>query len=255
MDKISFETDNYLELNIAYKEKRPLVLIAPGGGYQWTSPREAQPVQDVFQKAGYQTGIIYYRETKLLYPETLKELASFVTYVRGHAEEYYIDRDFIALVGFSAGAHYVASLGVDWRSFGDASRPDALILAYPVITGKKGIAHEGSVRNLFGKIDGRARRKFSLEKRVSSATPPTFLFHTVSDASVPYQNSLLFFEALKKAGVDAEMHLYQEGPHGIALANRTTPFPGEDPLEFERKNERLSGWIDLAVTWLKEIKK
>lgn len=253
MDKIRFDTDNYLELYIADKAKRPLVLIAPGGGYHRTSPREASPVRDVFQKAGFHTGIIYYRETKLFYPETVKELAEMVSHVRRNAVGLGVSK--IALLGFSAGGHYVANLGVEWEKYGNDARPDALILCYPVITGKKGLAHDGSVRNLFGKITPGIRRKFSLEKRANRQTPPAFLFHTADDQSVPYENSLLFFEALKKAGVEAEIHIYREGPHGLSLANRDTPFVGEDPLAFEKKYARIAGWADLAVTWLKDVLK
>lgn len=249
MDKLQLETNNYIQLKI-HNQKRPLVLVAPGGGYHYTSPREAEPIAEVFLNAGYNVGIIYYRETKLLYPETVKELAEFLSYIRKN-----LQIDSIYLVGFSAGGHYVASLGVDWGKYGTSSKPDALILAYPVITGEKGFAHDGSVENLYGKITAEIRNKFSLDKRVSKNTPPTFLFHTVTDDAVPYQNSLWFFEALQKVNVKAELHLYQEGPHGLALANRKTPFEYMEPLEFEEKYSRLSGWIDMALTWLAEIKK
>lgn len=249
MDKIQLETNNYINLKI-HDQKKPLVLVAPGGGYRFTSPREAEPIAEVFRNAGYNTGIIYYRETKLLYPDTVKELAEFLSFIRKNHEI-----QTIYLVGFSAGGHYVASLGVEWEKFGSSSKPDALILAYPVITGEKDFSHEGSIENLFGEINKEVRNVFSLEKWVSKKTPPTFLFHTTTDTAVPYQNSLFFFVALQKARVKAELHLYQEGPHGLALANRKTPFEDLDPLVFEEKYGRLSGWIEMALTWLAYIKK
>jgi acetyl esterase/lipase len=254
MDKIQLETRNFLELKLL-DGLRPIVLIAPGGGYHYTSSREADPVAKVFQKAGFHSGIIYYRETKLLYPDTVKELSEFVREIRIHSGDLNIKTDGIYLLGFSAGGHYVASLGVDWEKYGKATRPDALILAYPVITGKKGFSHEGSIQNLFGEISAEVRADFSLEYRVNASTPPTFLFHTVTDQAVSYQNSLLFFEALSKNNVKTEIHLFQEGPHGLSLANRETAYENEDPLEFERKYRRISIWPDLAASFLFEIEK
>lgn len=248
---IKFETDNYLKLEPS-KERRPLVLIAPGGAYLRTASREAEPVRDAVQKAGFHAGIIYYRETLLPHPQAAAELARFVAHVRKNADHFNIDSGRIALLGFSAGGHYVASLGVDWEEYGEEARPNALLLAYPVITGKKGLAHEGSLKNLFGKITPETRKKFSLERRAGKHTPPTFLFHTEEDLAVPCENSLLFFEALRKAGVPAEIHVYREGPHGLALANSVTPFEGEDPLAFEKKYARVAGWVELAVGWLKK---
>lgn len=253
MDKIRFATENYLELGVAERENSPLVLVAPGGAYRYTSSREAAPVRDVFLEAGYHSGIIYYRETLLKHPDAVSELAEFVSFVRKNAEKYKIDPDRIALVGFSAGGHYVANLGVSWEKYGKESRPNALILAYPVITGIEGFAHDGSIQNLFGCLTPEAREEFSLERRAGSHTPPTFLFHTADDGAVPVENSLLFFQALRKAGVKADLHIYQEGPHGLALANAKTPPEEADPAAYAKKYARVAGWVDLAIKWLGEI--
>jgi acetyl esterase/lipase len=249
MNKIFVNSKNYLQLHLLDNSLRPLVIIAPGGGYFFTSPREALPIVDVFHQAGFHAAVIYYRETFLLYPETKIELASFIRKIRAN-KELPIDNQ-ITLVGFSAGAHYIASLGVDNSEVDEALK--AMILAYPVITGKAGLAHEGSIENLFGKINDEVREEFSLEKKVSQNTVPTFLFHTVDDQGVPFQNSLLFYQALHKVGVKAELHLYESGPHGLGLANRHTTFDGVDPIEFEELYKHQASWISLAISWLRNV--
>jgi acetyl esterase/lipase len=117
------------------------------------------------------------------------------------------------------------------------SRPDFAILAYPVITCSEPFRHAGSCRNLIGEHpDAKLAAYMSNEKQVTSQTPPTFLFHTANDDGVPVENSLVFFEALRKAGVPAEMHIYERGPHGVGLA----PF---DPV--------LSTWSRRLADWLR----
>jgi acetyl esterase/lipase len=252
MKKIILKTKNYLELHLLDGEKRPLVIVAPGGGYEFTSEREAMPIVNVFNANGFHAAIVYYRETMLMYPESVQELADFVSEIR--QANLPVIPDQIYLIGFSSGGHYVASLGVEHQLYGENSRPNAMILAYPVITGKQGYAHDSSIKKLYGEITDATRAAFSLEDKVNIETPPTFLFHTVEDTGVPYQNSLFFFSALNKLGIPTEMHLYEKGPHGISLANRTTPAYGLDPLEYEKRFQHQASWINLAISWLKNLK-
>ena len=118
-----------------------------------------------------------------------------------------------------------------------SSRPDFMILAYPVITFTEPYAHQSSRDALLGKDpDPALIDLLSNEKQVTKETPPTFLFHTTEDKTVPVENSVIFYLALRKAGVPAEMHIYQKGNHGAGLAQN-------DPV--------LKSWPDLLAAWLK----
>jgi acetyl esterase/lipase len=250
MERIILETANYLEMHLLDEKERPLVIVAPGGGYERTSPLEALPVVHVLHQNGFHAAIVYYRETKLLYPDTVQELAGFVSRIR--SSDYPVPSDKIYLLGFSSGGHYVASLGVEHQLYGENAKPNALILAYPVITGKEGLAHEGSIQRLYGEITPATRAAFSLEDKVNPQTPPTFLFHTVEDRGVPFQNSLFFFTALNNFRIPAEIHLYEKGPHGLSVANRETAHDLE-PMAYEERYRHQSSWIKLALSWLKEL--
>ena len=157
------------------------------------------------------------------------ELSLAVAYVRSHAQEWNIDPNRIAVCGFSAGGHLAASLGVFWkeafvqRFLGldrDENQPNALILSYPVISGRPDLVHAGSRRNLLGDYpDPEQLALFSLEDHVSDSTPPTFLWHTASDSGVPAGNSLVFAQALAQREISYELHIYPRGEHGLSLAN------------------------------------
>jgi acetyl esterase/lipase len=167
--------------------------------------------------------------------------------VRAHAAEYGIAEDHIGMWGFSAGGHLTATAGTHFDS-GDSgatdpvqqksSRPDFLILAYPVITMMDPSVHLGSKRNLLGdNPDPGLVSSMSDETQVTPQTPPTFLFATTDDKTVPVANSVMFYEALVRAGVPVEMHLFQHGAHGAGLA---------------AANPQLSVWPDLLIKWMRE---
>jgi len=166
--------------------------------------------------------------------------------VRAHAAEYGIRTGAVALCGFSAGGHLAASVGalagqaypgLVPATVGADSRPDAMVLCYPVISFGEH-THRGSVENLLGADpDPALCRMLSLQDRVTPATPPTFLWHTADDAAVPVANSLLFAQALARQGVPFELHVFPHGPHGLGLA---------------AAHPRISPWIDLAAAWLDE---
>lgn len=237
-------------------ERRPLVLVCPGGGYEFTSDREAEPIVIQYLSMGFHAAVLRYSVAPARFPVALCQLAGAVCYLKQHAEEYHIDPDKIYVQGFSAGGHLTASLGVFWnRPFlkealgmeNEMFRPAGLILAYPVIKSGE-FAHEGSFRNLLGdRYDAKAD-EMSLEKQVTKDTPPTFLWHTAEDTVVPVENSVLFFMALKNAGVPAELHIYPYGPHGLALANHETDNPAGVMVQ-----EACQSWIRLVETWLKNM--
>jgi dipeptidyl aminopeptidase/acylaminoacyl peptidase len=160
--------------------------------------------------------------------------------------EFRVAPDAIGIWGFSAGGHLASTLGTHFDA-GDAAasdpiervscRPDFLVLAYPVISFTTEYTHRGSLRNLLGdNPDPKLVEEFSNEKQVTKDTPPTFLFHTDEDDGVPAENSVLFYLALRKAGVPAELHIYQHGHHGVGLA----------PTD-----QVLSSWSDRLADWLK----
>ena len=155
---VTYIQDDSAEIGIA---SRPLVLVCPGGGYEFTSDREAEPLALQFLAMGYHAAVLRYSVAPAVFPMSLCELAWSVGLVREHAEEWHVNPEQIIVLGCSAGGHLVASLGVFWnRDFlakalgaegGDRRhwRPDGLILCYPVITSGE-YAHRGSFENLIG---------------------------------------------------------------------------------------------------------
>ena len=239
-------------------EKRPVILMCPGGGYEMTSDREAEPMAMQFLAMGYHVAILRYSVSPARYPVALQQVAESVLYLKNHAEEYHIDPEKIVLQGCSAGGHLAAHYGIAWnrpfltKLMGVENDPErlrvaGLLLCYPVITsGEK--AHEESFRNLLGEQYEEKKEELSLENQVTPDTPPTFLWHTATDETVPVENSLYFFQACLQQGVSAELHIYPVGGHGLSLANEETCRANGIGVQKE-----CQSWIGLAQTWLEEI--
>ena len=239
---------------------RPVVLICPGGGYSYTTDREAEPLALAFASRGYHAAVLRYPCAPTRYPAALVSLGQAVLWLRAHAEEYRIDGQRLCVSGYSAGGHLAASLGVFWhREFlhkllgctGEEIHPQALLLGYPVITDGDG-EEKGdyySLRNLLGREASAEEVALQcLENHVTDKTPPTFLWSTDTDELVPIRNSILFSAALCRAGVSQEVHIYSVGEHGLSLANAVT----EDTLPDKRRvNADCENWIDLAGRWLR----
>jgi acetyl esterase/lipase len=256
MKPLKLNSNNYVTFHFIDDQKRPFVLIAPGGGYQRTSPREAEPIATAFNQAGYHAGIIYYRETLLQYPDTVDELASFIQ-VMTNDDQYPIDKEAFILCGFSSGGHYMASMGVYHHQYPGLISPKAMILAYPVITGKAGYAHEDSIRRLYGEITEDTRQRFSLENQVTKFTPATFLFHTIDDQTVKVENSLFFMAALRQHQVTVDCHLYHSGVHGLSLGTKAVVTDAyiADPQAYEDIHKHNQTWFNLVISFLNFIKK
>lgn len=204
--------------------KKPAVLILPGGGYCFTSPREAEPVAIRFAAAGYAPFVLHYSCAPCVFPVALREAALAMGYIRDNADDFEVDPAMVAAVGFSAGGHLCGTLGTMFDSPevadlgpGSRFRPDALGLCYPVAV-SWGRTHEGSFENLCGG-DEQLRSRLSLERLARPDMPPVFLWHTRDDASVPCRNSLILAAALEEAGVDFSMHVYRHGMHGLSTAD------------------------------------
>ena len=247
---VTYIQDTYQEIDIA---SRPLVLVCPGGAYAYTSNREAEAFAMQFLAMGYHAAVLRYSCAPAGYPVSLLELAYSMAFIREHKKEWHVDD--IIVLGCSAGGHLAASLGVFWqekfladtlKKENECFRPDGLILCYPVITTGE-FAHRGSVDNL---LQDRAQdpewlAKMSLENQVTEQVPPTFIWHTYTDGSVPVENSLMFVSALRRAGVNTEFHMYPVGGHGLGLASRLTQNPGGSAIQ-----EECTTWIPLVHTWI-----
>jgi acetyl esterase/lipase len=224
------------------------IVICPGGGYflHATDHEGVQPAR-YFNRMGVTAFVLRYRLTPYRHPVPLQDAQRALRYVRAHAEEFGIDPHRVGIMGFSAGGH-LTSTAVTHFDSGDAtaddvvdqqsSRPDFGILGYPVVSFTADFAHKGSAKNLLGENPTDEQlHELSNDEHVTSETPPVFLFHTAEDTGVPALNSVALFTACRKAGVPAELHIYQHGPHGVGLAN-------EHPA--------LSQWISQAGTWLRQ---
>ena len=236
--------------------KHTAVIICPGGGYDYCSVREAEPVALRFASHDVTAFVLNYSCYKKPFPTNLLELAAAGRFVRENAEKFGIDPDRIFVCGFSAGGHLAASLGVHWSKafvsepFGigaEMFRPTGQILCYPVITaGEK--RHDGSIRNLVGDdLDGEKAQLVSLEKQVTSDTVPTFIWSTCDDELVPVENTILFTASLAAAKVPFASHIFSSGVHGLALADECTAnYDGHI-------NPECAEWVKLALDWIKRI--
>ncbi|MBO7408054.1 MAG: alpha/beta hydrolase [Clostridia bacterium] len=245
---------------IVVSHLRPMVVVLPGGGYVGTSDREAEPVALAYAAAGFNTAVVRYSVGQdAVWPNPQADVSAALKYIRDNAARFLTDPRKIALCGFSAGGHLAASLGVHWDDndirraagiSGEENRPDALVLCYPVIN-DAGLFADPRMMGLLlrGCENEEARAKLfeyvCCDRYVDrSKTPPTFIFSTWEDNLVPIANSLDFAAALNKAGVPAEVHIFQTGAHGMSLGDFRTYFCPPN-LDAE-----ASEWISLSCSWL-----
>ena len=231
--------------------RRPAVLVLPGGSYAYTSEREATPVALEFLTCGAAAFLLHYSVAPDRFPTSVCQVYAAIKQIRENADEWNIDPNRIAVIGFSAGGHLAASSGVLWNTdiikkcgFTDEShKPNGMILSYPVISsGEK--AHRGSFSYLLGEnADPEMVKYLSLEDRVTPDAPRAFIWHTYEDDCVPVENSLLFASALVKNGVSTELHIYPHGGHGLSLVN---DIMCKDLTGITKD----SSWVALAKEWL-----
>ena len=203
----------------------PAVLVIPGGGYAMTSAREKESAALGFVNRGFAAFVLEYSVAPARFPTALRETAMAMTYIRQNAEVLRIDPHKVAAMGFSAGGHLCGTLGTLYDSPEVADigspemiRPDVLGLCYPVAIAQ-GNTHGGSFKNPTGTDDRQVWTKYSLDALVRSDKPPVFLWTTRNDQSVPCRNSLLLANALEEKGVDFVLNVYQDGRHGLGVAN------------------------------------
>lgn len=238
--------------------RRPVILICPGGGYSWVSDREGEAVALRFMSMGFHAAVLRYSVAPDRFPTALTQLAKAVSILRENSAAWHIDAEKVIVMGFSAGGHLAASLGVFWnRPFlcdaagcsAETLRPNGLILSYPVITSDPQHAHQDSFRKLLGEdATVQMLEMVSLEKQVGSHVPRTFLWHTMEDSTVPAENSLLFVQSLLRHGIPVEFHLYEKGPHGLSLASELTQSTTRN-----RYQKECQSWTTLAETWIRNL--
>lgn len=223
------------------------IIVCPGGSYAHLAPHEGHDIAVWLNSIGVTAVVLKYRlAPNYGHPAPMQDALRAIRTVRAQATAWKIDPDRIGIMGFSAGGHVASTAGTHFDSGNQkatdpieklSSRPDLLILCYPVITMTEPFAHKGSRQNLIGKEPSQDFIDLmSNEKQVTDQTPPTFFFHTQDDATVPVENSLMFAAALRKAKVPYELHIYESGKHGVGLA---------------RNNPALSTWAKLLQNWLK----
>lgn len=224
------------------------VIVAPGGSYQRLSMNNEGRLPAAFLNSlGVAAFVLRYRlGPRYHHPIELGDAQRAIRMVRARAAEWHIAPDRIGIMGFSAGGHLAATASTQFDSgSADAadpidrvgSRPDFAILGYPVISFVEPWTHQLSKKNLLGESpDPELARRTSAETRVTRDTPPTFIYHTYADATVPVENAVGYFLALRKAGVPAEMHIFKDGRHGTGLAMKDGP---------------LAEWPRLLANWLR----
>jgi len=238
-----------------YKDEevlRPAVLVLPGGGYFYKEPAEGERVALSYNAAGFHAFVLDYCVEPHVHPYPLLSAAKAMELIRKNAKEWYVNPDMIAVCGFSAGGHLAATLSNLWNDnsvFPGTKednliyRPNASILCYPVITSGE-FAHRNSIKRISGsEVPCSLWEELSMEKRVNPETPPTFLWHTFKDTSVPVENSLLYATSLRENGIPFEMHIYPDGDHGLVLATDLTHW-GVDRFT------RSYPWVKQSVEWL-----
>jgi len=224
------------------------VIVAPGGGYARLSMNnEGRAPANYLNTLGIAAFVLRYRlGPRYHHPIELGDAQRAIRLVRSRAAEWHLAPDRIGMMGFSAGGHLASSAATHFDAGkADAadpidragSRPDFTVLGYPVISFVEPWTHQGSKTNLLGDApDPALARGLSSETQVTSSTPPAFIYHTNADTTVPVENAIAYFLALRKAGVPAEMHVFKNGPHGTGLAQ-------QDPA--------LAEWPRLLANWLR----
>jgi acetyl esterase/lipase len=211
------------------------LIVFPGGGYGQLADHEGKGYAEFFAAEGFHVFVCKYRvgarEPKLD-PAPLEDALFAVTTIRRRARELGFASDRIGVIGSSAGGHLAANLSTVSTAWGSEFRPDWTILCYPVIALFGPAAHMGSRRNLLGdEEDDDIAARHSPQISVDKNTPPAFLWHTLEDGAVPMENSLLYVDALRRVGVPFELHVTENGGHGLG---RGADF----------------GWAERAVRWL-----
>jgi len=231
----------------------PVVVICPGGGYvRLAAEHEGREIAERLRQQQVAGIVLKYRlpVDGYRHPIPLLDARRAIQIVRLHADEWKINREKIGILGFSAGGHLASTAGTFFEEIPLAAtvqdaasqmayRPDFMVLVYPVISMRDDITHGGSKGNLLGPQPPQELvERLSNERQITSQTPPTFLIHANDDTGVPPENSILFYEGLRKAGIPAELHIYLKGGHGFGIRPSAGP---------------ACGWLDACLVWMEQM--
>lgn len=224
------------------------VIVCPGGGYACLAlAHEGRDYTRWLNQLGVSVFVLHYRLRKYGHPAPLQDVLRAIRIVRSMARFYDLVPDRVGIMGASAGGHLAACAGTLFNRRAAAppmpaldrisARPDFMILQYPLITMQGRFANRSVGKNLFsGRTAARERALLSVETKVTGKTPPTFLVATAEDTAAPLEHALRFYQALRRAKVPAELHLYAHGPHGFGMDRGLGP---------------ASGWPKLCEAWLR----
>ena len=250
-----FLHENTPEINL--DRTYPAMIVMPGGAYGGRSDREKEVVAIKFYANEYNAFTLDYAIAPAKYPTALIEACMAVAYIRENAKELFVNADNIACIGFSAGGHLCASTGTLFDSDvvlaalkekANLCRPDAVVLAYPVISKCIEKTHEGTFINLCGD-DEELKRALSIEKCVKLNSAPAFIFHTASDEAVPVENSKVLAKAYENLSIPYKLHIFEKGPHGLSLG--TTEVYGEYYFKKLEISSDYVKWVEMATSWLR----
>lgn len=233
------------EISLGQEHNRPAIVICPGGGYLYCSPREAEPIALRYAARGFHAFILRYSvkwDAADFAP--LQEVSWVIGYLREHAEEWHIDPSRIATCGFSAGGHLALAAGLLAEN-----KPNAMILGYPAVTVPNTPQTNFMLKLLTGRKDvtDEDAAYFSLENHITKDAPPVFMAATAEDSLSPY-GALTVANAYTRQGLHYELHMFQHGPHGYALADETTADGSSQVL-----NASFAQWHSLSVDWLYRV--
>jgi acetyl esterase/lipase len=246
--------ENFPEMDM--ERRRKVIIICPGGGYRFVSDREAEPVAIRFMAEDFACFVLKYSIVPEFYPKPQLELCMAIKFIKDNADNFMIDKDDITVMGFSAGGHLAASISVmaqtdEYADMLDLSAdditPSKAILCYPVISTDRAIYSAETFENLFKGLE--IDESKSLEKLVNDKTLPTIIWTTKTDQTVPYENSLVFADALKKHNIKHFLKVYDDGVHGLSLANEVTRIK-----KYENSvNSDVATWPQFCIEKLKEL--
>ena len=233
------------ELKLGQETKRPAIVVCPGGGYVYCSPREAEPVALRYAAAGYHAFVLRYstgRNCTDMAP--MKQIDWVIGHLRENAENWNIDPNKILTCGFSAGGHLAFWAGVQAQN-----RPNGMILGYPAVSAPNIPGADFMLKLLMGKNDvtDEDAKKFDLLSFVDNSAPPVFLVSTAEDLLTNY-GALLVANKYARLGLGYEMHVFQHGPHGYSLADETSADGSSQVL-----NPAYATWHSLSVEWMKKV--
>lgn len=235
-----------IDLYFPKKPNGQMVVVCPGGGYSIVSSyNEGLYVADWFLSKGITVCVVKYRLPNHNHTVPYADIANAFRYCRANAEGWGVNQ--IGVIGFSAGGHLAATASNLWTDA--VTRPDFSILIYPVITLTSGITHHGTHKNLLGEkrmIQEKYLDRYSLEKQVNRFTPPTFIALCSDDATVPAENSLMYYNKLIDVAVPVEMHIWPTGGHGWGFSSEKFNGKGKDRFAYARAEfeASLERWLE-----------